>query len=293
MIANPAARGERASRFFEHLDALAVGCTFKPTAARGDARSLAAEAVGEGFDTIVAAGGDGTVNEVVNGIADAPGGLERTRLAVLPLGTANVFAKELGLPRSWRRAWRVVAAGRERAIDVAVADFRSDAGERCRRCFVQMAGAGWDSAAIELVDRERKKRLGWLAYVVAGLEALRGELPDVTVRDGTRSVTGKQVLIGNGRYYGGRYRLFPRADMSDGLLEVVVFPRIDWPTVVRFGLGLATGRLHRWTGAVQFRAERVELESAGEPMLEVEGENVGRLPAEIVVEPRRLRVVVP
>jgi diacylglycerol kinase family enzyme len=98
VIFNPTARGERARRFRQHLDLIGVECALKQTAAAGGARPLAAEAIREGFDTIVAAGGDGTLNEVLNGIADVPGGFERARLGVLPLGTVNVFAKELGLP---------------------------------------------------------------------------------------------------------------------------------------------------------------------------------------------------
>src|SRR5438477_10710155 len=98
VIFNPAARGEKANRFREHLGALSAQCALKPTYAAGAGRALASEAVREGFELIVAAGGDGTVNEVVNGIGDEPNGFANVRLGVLPLGTINVFAKELGMP---------------------------------------------------------------------------------------------------------------------------------------------------------------------------------------------------
>src|SRR5712691_3191908 len=98
VIFNPAARGEKAKRFRRHLDDLGSDCALKLTTAAGDARRLAAEAVAEGFEIVVAAGGDGTLNEVLNGIGDAPGGFEKARLGVLPLGTVNVFARELALP---------------------------------------------------------------------------------------------------------------------------------------------------------------------------------------------------
>ena len=88
-------------------------CAFKATAAPGDARRLAAEAVRDGFESIVAAGGDGTVNEVLNGIGDAPDGFARARLGVLPLGTVNVFARELKIPLRLERAWEVLQRGRE------------------------------------------------------------------------------------------------------------------------------------------------------------------------------------
>src|SRR3954470_17857846 len=91
VIFNPTARGERAKRALGRLQSLEGGCVLKPTFAAGAARQLATEAVSDGFETVVAVGGDGTVHEVLNGIADHPDGLEQTRLAVLPVGTVNVF----------------------------------------------------------------------------------------------------------------------------------------------------------------------------------------------------------
>src|SRR5881628_1790607 len=98
VIFNPAARGDKARNFRRHLADLGTHCALKSTAAAGDARRLAAEAVGEGFEVVVAAGGDGTLNEVLNGIGDAPDGFDKARLGVLPLGTVNVFARELAIP---------------------------------------------------------------------------------------------------------------------------------------------------------------------------------------------------
>ncbi len=102
MIFNPAARGEKARRFRRQLDAIGAQCALKATAAPHDARRLAAEAINDGFDLIVAAGGDGTINEVLNGIGDAPDGFAKARLGVLPLGTVNVFARELKIPAARR-----------------------------------------------------------------------------------------------------------------------------------------------------------------------------------------------
>ncbi len=113
VIFNPAARGNKARHFRRQLDAIGSQCALKATAAPGDARRLAAEAVGEGYDLIAAAGGDGTVNEVLNGLGDAPDGFERARLGVLPLGTVNVFARELKIPLRLERAWEILRHGNE------------------------------------------------------------------------------------------------------------------------------------------------------------------------------------
>src|SRR5580700_6157302 len=113
VIFNPTAKGDKAKHFRRHLEVIGAECALKQTVAAGGARPLAAEAIREGFDTVVAAGGDGTLNEVLNGIGDVPDGFERIRLGVLPLGTVNVFAKELGLPMELSHAWRVLREGRE------------------------------------------------------------------------------------------------------------------------------------------------------------------------------------
>ena len=122
IIFNPTAKGNKARNFRRHLDEFAADCTLKLTAAKGDARKLATQAVEEGFEIVVAAGGDGTLNEVLNGIVDAPKGFERARLGVLPLGTVNVFAREVQIPLKLERAWETLRTGRETLIDLGLVD---------------------------------------------------------------------------------------------------------------------------------------------------------------------------
>src|SRR5436190_13767241 len=231
VIFNPTARGERAKRFRRHLDAFDGECALKPTTAPGGGRALAAEAVREGFGVIVAAGGDGTLNEVLNGIGDEPDGFARARLGVLPLGTINVFARELGMPLELNRAWAAIRRGREASIDLPQVEFIANSRPECRY-FAQLAGAGLDARAVELVDWELKKKIGFLAYVVAALKAMRAEQPRISTEGVPHPGTGEQVLIGNGRLYGGSYAIFSEAKLCDGLLDVCVFPRVTWGTVV-------------------------------------------------------------
>jgi YegS/Rv2252/BmrU family lipid kinase len=292
VIFNPAAHGEKAGKFHKLIVALSRECVLKPTVGAGTARPLAAEAVREGFDTIVAAGGDGTVNEVLNGIADADRGFEKARLAVLPLGTVNVFAKELGLPARPQDAWSSIQEGREVLIDVIRVDFDGDTGP-FQRFFVQMAGAGWDALAVEKVNWEWKRKIGALAYVAAGLKALKGPLPRIVVECKSQRIEGELVLVGNGAYYGGRWRLFPQANLRDGLLEVSVFPRMNWFRMLRGGIGLLAGRLYDLGGVRHLRGIRAHLTSQLPALFHVEGENAGRLPATFTIENRKLRVVVP
>jgi diacylglycerol kinase (ATP) len=292
VIFNPAARGEKALRFRDHLETLSEQCTLKPTYAVGSGRALAAEAVKEGFETIVAAGGDGTLNEVLNGICDEPNGPRRARLAVLPLGTINVFAKELNLPTRFKEAWQVIQAAKETVIDLPVAEFSVN-GLPQKRSFAQMAGAGLDSRAVELVNWEHKKRIGGLAYVLAGFKALRGRMPQIVVTAGHETVTGELVLIGNGRFYGGRWAAFPLADLRDSLLEVSIVPRVNLEGILRSGWGLLSNQLYSSGGVRHLKSDNVSLYSADNVPFHVEGENVGHLPVRFTVQPRALRVVIP
>jgi YegS/Rv2252/BmrU family lipid kinase len=294
VIFNPTARGEKAKRFRRHLDEIGSQATLKLTTAAGDASRLAAEAVIEGFSTIVAAGGDGTVNEVVNGLGDATNGFERATLAVLPLGTVNVFARELGIPLKLKAGWQCIRQNRQTQIDLPSVEFTCNGSPR-RRYFAQLAGAGLDARAIELVEWELKKKFGPLAYVLAGLRALAAPQSEVTVKADGRRATGGLVLIGNGRLYGGPFELFPRADLHDGLLDVCVFPRVNWLTLARCGPQLLLRRNLPSSAVHVLQATTIQLNSPAGTLtpFEVDGELLGRLPVNVSVEPGRLRVIVP
>lgn len=292
VIFNPTARGDKAKRFRRHLDAIATECALKMTTGPGEARKLAAEAVAEGFEVIVAGGGDGTVNEVLNGIGDAPDGFERGRLAVLPLGTVNVFARELGIPSKLADAWEIIRRERESKIDLPRVEFGAK-GDRQKRYFVQLAGAGLDARAIELVKWQVKKIVGPLAYVMAGFHALLGPPSKIGVTDGKHSSAGGLVMIGNGRLYGGKFRLFPKADLRDGLLEICVLPRVNWLTLARCGPVLVLRGSLPASATQLFQAESVTLTSEAPTPLQIDGELIGQLPATFSLERSRLRVIAP
>jgi YegS/Rv2252/BmrU family lipid kinase len=292
VIFNPAARGDKARRFREHLQEISHSCAVKPTAAAGDARRLAVEAVGEGFETIIAAGGDGTINEVLNGLAEAPEGLTRSRLAVLPLGTVNVFARELRLPRDFSSAWSVIQRGKELRIDLPWAEFLSG-GAPVRRYFAQLGGAGLDARAVELVSWRLKKKIGPLAYVAAGIRAIAEPQAMIAVSDGAQTASGALVLIGNGKLYGGDYGLFPKADMSDGVLDVCVFPQANLGTLMRCGPELLFRNKVPDSQVKRMEARTVRLTSERRVPFELDGELAGELPVTFSVDRSRLRVVVP
>lgn len=292
VIFNPSAKGQKAGRFRKLLTLISAECSLKQTAAAGDARKFAAEAVNEGFDSIIAAGGDGTVNEVLNGIGDAPDGFTRARLGVLPLGTVNVFARELKIPTNPKAAWRILSRGNERLIDLPYVD-NGDGDLRQRRYFAQLAGAGLDSRAIELVDWSLKKKIGPLAYIAAGFKALDEDQTSILVSDGAHSVSGELVLVGNGRFYGGDFTVFPGASLNDGKLDVCVFPKANWGTLLACGFPLVVlGKLPE-SSVVRMRTSSLTLIGRTTTRFEVDGELGSSLPARFGVIPSALRVLCP
>jgi YegS/Rv2252/BmrU family lipid kinase len=292
VIFNPTAKGEKARRFRRGLDLIGKQSTLKLTSSAGEARQLAARAVQEGFQIVAAAGGDGTMNEVLNGIGDVPGGFDRVCLGVLPLGTVNVFARELSIPSKLEPAWEIIRRGRETLIDLPSVEYGGN-GQRHRRYFAQLGGAGLDARAIELVKWRVKKCVGPLAYVLAGLHAVAGPPSTITVEGGQHSLTGQLVLIGNGRLYGGQFEIFPNAHLSDGLLEVSVLPRANWFTLLRCAPALLFRARLPASSARLFQAETLTLTSPSPAPLQVDGELIGKLPANFSIERSRLRVIIP
>lgn len=291
VIFNPSARGERADALCARLQGLIPHCAWRRTQQAGQARDLAAEAVRGGFQKIVAAGGDGTANEVVNGIGDVPGGFENTHFGILPMGTVNVFARELGLPLRHDGAIKVLTGNNTRKIDLGRVEYNEN-GNQKQRFFIQLAGAGLDSRAIALVDWELKKKLGPIAYLVAGAKAMSETQPEIVAR-GEKELAGQMVLIGNGRFYGGSFPIFPAASLEDGLLDVCVLPKVSWPIMAAAVPGLLTGRLYELCSAMHFSARSVTLTSESKVILQLDGENACELPATLSILPGTLSVIVP
>jgi diacylglycerol kinase (ATP) len=292
VIFNPAARGEKARKFRKALDEIGAQAELKATTCAGAARALAREALESGFKTVVAAGGDGTLNEVLNGIGEAENGFSKIRLAVLPLGTINVFAREVQIPTDITAAWEVIQRGKDTLIDVGLADYRNN-GSPQQRYFLQLAGAGWDARAVELTNWEIKKKIGPGAYVLAGLQALSSAQPKVTVSNNKESLTGDVVIIGNGRLYGGTFPIFHQADYRDGVLDAVVFHDVNWQSLPKYAWQFVWGKMFKPGCTSYLQGSTLTLSSTERAALQLEGELVGELPATVSVLPKRLRIIVP
>jgi diacylglycerol kinase family enzyme len=158
---------------------------------------------------------------------------------------------------------------------------------------MQLAGAGLDARAVELVSWKLKKNAGPVAYVVAGLQALAEKQPRITVRADGKNLEGELALLGNGKFYGGPFEIFPDANLSDGLLDACVFPRVNLTTFLGHAPSFITRRKLSEPRLQRLRAEKIELTSETPAAFELDGEWVGNLPAMFSVEAKKLRVVVP
>lgn len=281
ILLNPAAHSDRARSLQDKIAALSVGATLRVTDAPGQAGAWAHQAQAEGFDTVVAAGGDGTVNEVVNGLADS--GL---RFGILPVGTMNVFATELGIPaNNLAEAWRIVEDGHTRAVDLPMAN-----GAR----FVQLAGAGLDAAVVERTSIDSKRTLGPLSYLLTLAQVAAGPAPRLQVEPAEGVVReGSFVLVGNGRFYGGPFVLFKDARLDDGLLDVLVFQNQSHWDLLRYVQAIAFGQHAGLPDVEYFQTPQLRVTSAEDVPVEVDGELTGRLPYEFGFSDQKLTVLAP
>ncbi|MFM8829690.1 MAG: diacylglycerol/lipid kinase family protein [Spartobacteria bacterium] len=281
VILNPAARSDKALRLREKIDLLSGGAPMRLTSEAGDARLLAAEAVREGFEVIIAAGGDGTLNEVVNGIGGAP-----VCLGILPVGTMNVFATELGIPQgNLERAWDVIEHGKVVEVDLPQANDTH---------FIQLAGVGLDAEVVRKTTADSKKALGPLSYLLTLVQVAAHKPSRVMLEaEGGRISEGSFALIGNGRLYGGPFPVFQRASLFDGLLDVLVFQNQSHWDVVRYFQAIAFGTHPQLPDVEYFQTSSLRVTSEGDVPVELDGEVAGILPCLFSVSPQKLRVLAP
>lgn len=274
-----------------HLEEHGWRTTLHTTERAGEATQLAQQARDEGFEAVFVVGGDGTINEVVNGLAESS-----VALGVLPGGTSNIWAKELGLPtRSPRHLLPLVDAAR--AL-VPGSTRRIDLGKANGRYFLQWAGMGLDAEVTYAMEprTRRQRRLGTLTYIVAGISAaanLVGTRARIWIDDERIYRRSILIVISNSQLYGGKVRIATDARLDDGLLDVNVFAGTGFVSAIRTVLGVVTGLHVRDPRHSFYRGSVIRVE-ADKPMpIHVDGEPFDTTPLECAVVPRSLTVLVP
>ena len=279
IILNPAAKGDQARKTADRMTKLVPEARIFLTENPGDGERLAKEAVAQGFQIIVAAGGDGTVNEVLNGIDPA-----KCALGILPVGTMNVLALELGISPDLERALAVIRNGRRRKVDLGYANGRR---------FLQLAGVGLDAEVVRKTHPEAKRAWGPWSYLLTVAQVTVAPAPHLRVKTAGQEFHGAMVLIGNGRHYGGPFRFFPKADMADGKLDVCIFPKSGPLDLLWYLQGVLIGGPESLPEVKYLQVPELTVEADKKVALEVDGEYGGETPVTFRLEKKGVEVIVP
>ncbi len=264
------------------------------TAARGDATRLARECAQQGYDVAIAVGGDGTINEVVNGLVGSD-----TALGVIPAGTANVYAADVGIPiwshlhpHAVSEAASIIHTGQRRRLDLGRVQLKDGR----ERYFFMWCGIGLDAAITHEVRSEDTRRMGYLAWIIASIMVavnFMGHGGRVTMGGKRRRWRLLWVVVSNGQLYGRLWRIAPTAKMDDGLLDVTVFEGYGILSTIRHILGLTLGFHMRDPRVHHERCSSVLVRTRKPLPVHVDAEPIGNTPVHVSVVPRAITVILP
>jgi YegS/Rv2252/BmrU family lipid kinase len=263
----------------------------RETRRRGDAHQFAKEAVEEGYEIVIAAGGDGTVNEVANGLVGSA-----VKLAIIPLGTANVLALETGIPLDPVAAASIIVQGRSQSITLGHITYCDPAQKDTRdNHFLMMAGIGFDGGVLKEIKREHITRLGKLAYVTTALNLLfQYKSPPLAISvDREKKFRGYGVIASNGKYYGGKFRVAPKAEITDSFLDLCIIKRKGVRCLIKTALKVFMGTHPSGDDIHYCKAKTIEIDSPDQVYVQADGEFLGTVPVCLTAREKALSVIVP
>lgn len=282
-IFNPAAGRNRGQRFDEIVNLLRKeGCEVLVhiTGARGDAEAQVRALSSTRIDLVAAAGGDGTINEVVNGLRGTG-----IALGIIPLGTANVVADEIGLRKDTPSIVRTLAYGPLCPIHVGLCNGRR---------FVMMAGTGFDANVVARVSARLKTGLGPLAYVLmAAVQGFRDPYAPCEVTVDGATYKSVSVVACNGRRYGGPFLAAPKANLTEDSFQVILMKGRGWFSVARYGTALMLGKIALWPDVEVITGRHLTITGTSGQAIQADGDLVAALPARIDIDPEPVRLAYP
>jgi len=293
LILNPNAGGGRRVRQLDDARRIfrtaGIDTELQSTSGPGEATGLARRAVEQSRQLVIVCGGDGTLNEAVNGLARS-----QVPLAILPAGTANVLAKELSLPWNLPRAAEHIVRAKYHRIALGLAIPEKSSGDP--RYFLSVAGAGPDGTLVAAVRPEIKLRAGILAYWQEGFSQLtRYDFPRFRVTTGDRAVDATLVIVGRTKHYGGPFKITTEADLLQPEFELAfVTTRDAWRYISYLPL-IWAGQLRRARYVEFCKATSLQCAAldSSPVLIQVDGEPAGRLPAEFRIVPDALTLAIP
>lgn len=304
VVVNPSSQGGRlGSRWTEVAETLGRAFPFDEvmTTGPGDATRLTREALRAGAERIVAIGGDGTVNEVVNGFfEDGAPIAPAASFALIPYGTGGDFRRTMNVPMDIADAAAVIAANHRRQIDLGKLTFTRTTGASSTRVFANIASFGVSGVVDRLVNESGKKLGGRLSFLLATARATwsyKNQRVQLVFDGADRAeVTINTVAVANGRYFGGGMMVAPAAEVDDGAFDVIAIGDLGFSELLTSGRRLYKGTHLSMDKVTSRRAKVVDAEPIDPSAvveLDVDGENLGRLPARFEVMPAALSMVVP
>lgn len=296
-IVNPRAAGGKAAaqwpRIVQRIGLVEAVFTQRPD----HARELAAELLDQGFERILAVGGDGTISETVNGFfRDGRAINPAAEFGILPMGTGGDFQRTLGI-RDMEAAVAVVRAGKSKLIDAAEITFERHTGGQTSRYFINLTSFGMGGEVATRAKNAFSSVSGKLAFMYATAEVFfryQAKTVELTL-DGGAPTTHKilNIAIANGRYHGGGMHVCPKALLDDGLLEVTVIDALGMLTLAKDLPVLYSDNVYKHPKVHHYHAKRVRATSSARVSIEVDGEALGTLPIEIRVLPAAVRILTP
>lgn len=284
LIANPTAgRGGRGIIYQvqEYLKQRGATVGLFETFQRGDALLAAREARKGGIDMVVAAGGDGTINEIINGLAGSV-----IPVGIIPLGTVNVFALETGIPMTPLMACDILLNGNPKNINL---------GKINNHYFLLMAGIGFDAYVVYGLDLRLKRFLGRLSYIITGLGRLfsyPGHSLEIDLDNG-KKVQGYGVVVGNMKYYGGTMSITPFADFERNDLDVCIFKKKGVANMLRYTWGVLRKQHLNYPDVEYYTVKGLKVTSHGKTYIQADGDVAGQLPAEFSIAEEGITVMLP
>ncbi len=270
-----------------------INVDMQETRGPGDATEIAQKAATSGRELVIACGGDGTLNEIVNGLATQSNG-HRVPLALLPGGTANILAKELDLPWDIPRAAQKLIGGDIKDIALGLATPLNE--PQKKRYFLSVAGSGPDGMIVYSIDLDLKARVGILAYWWQGVrEVFRYQFPRFRVKADGKSVDASLVITGRTKNYGGPFKITTQADLYEDKFEVLTLTTQSGWRYLSYLPPLWFDKLRGTEGVEFWKADTVVCEPLNGKTVyaQIDGEPLARLPVEFKIVPHALKLLVP
>lgn len=300
VIVNPCAGNHRAGKLWPQIENrlwnIYPNLQTYLTTRRGEATDIARQSILDGFDLILALGGDGTVNEVVNGFFDRGGPIaSQASLGIIPIGTGADFIRSLNLPRDPLEAIQKMSRAEPRLVDVGRLSCSSATGQPVVRYFINVADLGIGGAVVDHINGSSKRLGGFLTHLKSLLVTLVSyENVHVRLRiddDFDENIVVNSINVANGQFLGGGMWLAPEAKIDDGLFDIVIIGNLKRAEALMNIPRLYRGRLALHSKVKVMRGRRVEVTSTQEVLLEADGEAPGKLPAVFEIIPGAIKLL--